>query len=79
MPLQGEAKTRYQRDYMRRRRADLRVASAPTKPAYESRLIACSFCGEVASEATPLVEGNGHVRICAGCAAAVMELIARDA
>jgi formylmethanofuran dehydrogenase subunit E len=68
MPLKGEAKTLYQREYMRRYRAGL---PAPAKPAR------CSFCGEVASEAKPLVEGN-HVRICGACAAAATELIAAE-
>ena len=55
MPLSGEAKLAYQRDYMRKRRAGL----VPVKP----RSIACSFCGEVASSERPLVAGD-RVRIC---------------
>jgi hypothetical protein len=82
MPLQGEAKTLYQRDYMRRRRAGLRARVAPAKPeprpTYESRLRTCSFCGAGASTEHPLVKGAAHVHICEDCAreaAALLETV----
>jgi ClpX C4-type zinc finger len=72
MPLSGEAKKLYQREYMRRLRAGL----APVKPR-SSRLSCCSFCGELASEECPLVEGE-CARICGACIAAAAEMIAAE-
>ena len=81
MPLQGEAKTLYQRDYMRRRRAGLRERVAPAKPepaaTYESRLRTCSFCGVGASTEHPLVKGATHVHICEDCAREAAALLGR--
>jgi hypothetical protein len=72
VPLQGEEKKQYQREYMRRVRAGQALATKLRS----SRLIACSFCGEVASPERPLVASD-HARICAGCAAAAAEMIAK--
>jgi len=50
MPLQGEAKREYQREYMRRKRAGL-----PTRIAEEDVEPWCDFCGKAASEVRVLV------------------------
>jgi ClpX C4-type zinc finger len=86
MPLQGEAKKDYQRDYMRRRRAGLltprrpKAAPPPVKPAPEKPKPHCWFCGETASDERFLI-GKGHpqdVHICESCVAEATALIAKQ-
>jgi hypothetical protein len=84
MPLQGEAKVLYQREYMRRRRKGLptlaqrpRAVPASAKaepPPLMPRLRHCSFCGEIASNERILIEAN-HVHICDLCIAEAAALI----
>jgi formylmethanofuran dehydrogenase subunit E len=69
MPLQGEAKTVYQREYMRRRRAGLRTRMSKSNH--------CSFCGEPASQERILIAGE-RVRICEFCVAEAAALIAEQ-
>jgi hypothetical protein len=63
MPLQGEAKRQYQREYMRRRRE--MIAEEAAEPW-------CSFCGKPASEVRVLVRAPTDAplpaHICDGCA-----------
>ena len=50
MPLKGEAKTQYMRDYMRRKRAGLPTATPrppKPKPPKPIRTRHCSFCYEL--------------------------------
>jgi hypothetical protein len=66
MPLQGEAKREYQREYMRRKRAGL-----PTRIA-EDATPWCDFCGKSASEVRVLVRAPTDApypaHICDECA-----------
>jgi len=73
MPLQGEAKKRYHREYMQRRRAGL-PTQAPPKPKGKC----CSVCARPPSqERIVIVSGNG-VRICETCNAEITALIAEQ-
>jgi hypothetical protein len=71
MPLQGEAKTAYQREYMRRRRAGL-PTRAPPKPKGQC----CSLCGQPPSRERIVIASGRGVRICEFCVAQLAELIA---
>jgi len=67
MPLQGEAKREYQREYMRRKRAGL-----PTRTAEEDAKPFCDFCGMSASEVRRLIRAPTDApypaHICDKCA-----------
>jgi hypothetical protein len=71
MPLTGEAKKVYQRDYMRRCRAGL-PTRAPPKP--KGRC--CSLCGRPPSSKRIVIESGRGVRICETCVAESAALIA---
>jgi hypothetical protein len=77
MPLKGQAKTDYQRDYMRRRRAGEATArprwkrpklteSPPPRPKPR-----CSFCGE---QKVPMAS-NDFFHICGDCAREAVAVI----
>jgi hypothetical protein len=70
MPLEGEAKTLYQRDYMRRRRAGL-----PTR-ALKPKGKCCSLCGQAPSRERIVIASARGVRICESCIAEASALIA---
>jgi ClpX C4-type zinc finger protein len=71
MPLQGEAKTAYQREYMRRQRAGLSTR-APPKPKGQC----CSLCGRPPSQERIVIASGRGVRICESCVKESAELIA---
>src|SRR5262249_10199713 len=71
MPLQGEAKKLYQREYMRRQRAGL-PTRAPPKPKGQC----CSLCGRSPSRERIVIASGRGVRICETCVAEVAVLIA---
>jgi len=71
MPLEGEAKRLYQREYMRRRRAGL-PTRAPPKPKGQC----CSFCGQPPSRERIVIASARGVRICESCVKEVAALIA---
>jgi ClpX C4-type zinc finger len=70
VPLQGEAKKLYQRDYMRRRRAGLSTRTPRPKGQ------CCSVCGRPPSRERIVIDSGRGVRICEDCVAEVAALIA---
>jgi hypothetical protein len=70
MPLQGEAKKDYQREYMRRRRAGL-----PTR-ASKPKGKCCSLCGQPPSRERIVIASGRGIRICECCVAEASALIA---
>jgi hypothetical protein len=67
MPLSGQAKTEYQREYMRRRRSNGLAKRA--KPA------TCSFCNDPGCADRRLVSDlDGIVFICEGCLAMALAM-----
>jgi hypothetical protein len=69
MPLKGEAKTAYQREYMRRKRAGLPTTTPrppkPTPPDKPIRMRYCSFCWEMFDRRVLYRRAEGA--ICAKC------------
>jgi hypothetical protein len=70
MPLQGDAKREYQREYMRRKRLGLPTRTNPAKE--EEIAPSCSFCGEEATASNVLAvtpqESPIEAYICRACA-----------
>ena len=73
MPLTGEAKKLYQREYMRRQRAGL-PTRAPPKPKGKC----CSLCGQPPNQERIVIASGRGVRICETCVAEVAALIAEE-
>jgi hypothetical protein len=71
MPLQGEAKKLYQREYMRRRRMGL-PTRAPPKPKDKC----CSLCGQAPSQERIVIASGRGIRICESCVMDVAKLVA---
>jgi hypothetical protein len=71
MPLAGEAKKLYQREYMRRRRKGL-PTRAPPKPKGKC----CSLCGQPPSQELIVIAFGRGVRICESCVAEATALVA---
>jgi ClpX C4-type zinc finger len=86
--LTGDAKTRYQRDYMRRKRAGQPTRTRPL-PALSPRSLRrierdqaeapasrrCTFCGEPGSAERELV-GGGDACICEFCIISAIDILA---
>jgi hypothetical protein len=74
MPLQGEAKREYQREYMRRKRLGL-----PTRIADEE-IEYCSFCGKPADQVNVLVrapeDAPHNAFICDSCVERATDAVA---
>lgn len=85
--LKGAAKTAYQREYMRRKRAglptaparDARRAEREQRRAREAERLAphCTFCGKPSSPERVMV-GDGFRYICGACASEALDMIAAE-
>jgi hypothetical protein len=72
MPLTGQAKTDYQRRYMRNRRA--KQAAAKPTPVSVQR---CDFCGQPKSGML-VGSRDGFAKICEACVMEAVEVIRRS-
>jgi hypothetical protein len=71
MPLEGEAKRHYQREYMRRQRAGL-----PTRGQPKLKGQCCSLCSRSPNQERIVIESGRGIRICESCVTEVALMIA---